>query len=112
MLRSKPESNEQLTEYFEQKMRDLIEAKQLSQSETSSLWADNDALKTRLEHVVLEKNALESILEKSNEELHTTSENYRSQLDAMTEHLAAQNEKITQQCDEIQILRHKLNQKK
>lgn len=51
-------------------------------------------------------------MEKSNEELHTTTENYKSQLDAMTEHLAAQNEKITQQCDEIQVLKHYLSVKK
>lgn len=112
LLRSRPESNEQLTEYYESQIHELIEAKQLAQSETGSLWADNDALQTRLERLVLEKNALESILEKSSEELCTTSENYRTQLDAMTEHLAAQNEKITKQCDEIQVLRHKLSTKK
>lgn len=112
VLRAKPESNEQLTEYYEQKMRNLIEAKQIAQSETGSLLADNEAMKTRMERLIREKTALESILENSNEELHTTSDNYRIQLDAMTEHLAAQNEKITQQCDEIQVLRHRLLQKK
>lgn len=48
----------------------------------------------------------------SHEELKTTNENYQNQLDALTEHLAAQNEKITEQCDDIQILRHKLTAKK
>ncbi|XP_065168701.1 protein phosphatase 1 regulatory subunit 21 [Atheta coriaria] len=112
LLRSRPEANEQLTEYYETQIAELIESKAAYKSEFCSLQADNDTLKTRLEHLLLEKNALESILEKSNEELHTTTENYKSQLDAMTEHLAAQNEKITQQCDEIQVLKHYLSVKK
>lgn len=112
VLRSKPASNEQLKEYYESQIRTILETKQTSVAETNVLWAENEALNTRLEHITLEKNALERILDKSNEELHTTHENYKSQLDAMTEHMAAQNEKITKQCDEIQIMHHRLSSKK
>lgn len=112
LLSSKPNSDEQLAEYYESKFCELLELKQVAQSETSALWIENEALCKRLEKLVLEKNALESILEKSNEELHTTSENYKIQLDAMTEHLAAQNEAITKLSDEIEILKHKLSTKK
>lgn len=84
----------------------------MAQSETSTLWIENDGMNYRLEKLILEKNALEKILEKSNEELHTTSENYKMQLDAMTEHVASQNETITKLSDEIEILKHKLSIKK
>lgn len=84
----------------------------MAHSETNTLWIENEGMCKRLEKLILEKNALESILEKSNEELHTTSENYKMQLDAMTEHVAAQNETITKLSDEIEILKHKLSTKK
>ncbi|KAB0805029.1 hypothetical protein PPYR_01999 [Photinus pyralis] len=112
MLRAKPESNERLSEYYESQISELLEAKQAAQSETSSLWAENAALCARLEHLTLEKDRLESSILQSIEELHVTSDNYKSQLDAMTEHLASQNEKIARQCDEIQVLKHKLSTKK
>ncbi|XP_022909819.1 protein phosphatase 1 regulatory subunit 21 [Onthophagus taurus] len=112
MLRSKPTSNENLTEYYESQLTKIYDEKQTAVAETSILWAENDALSTRLEHITLEKNALERILDKSTEELHTTHQNYKSQLDAMTEHMAAQNEKITKQCDQIEMLQHKLTSKK
>ncbi|XP_017773569.1 PREDICTED: protein phosphatase 1 regulatory subunit 21 [Nicrophorus vespilloides] len=111
-LRSRPNANSELTEYYESQIRNLLELKLLCQSEANSLHADNEALIARLENAILEKNSSESILEKTNEELHTTSENYKMQFDAMTEHFAAQNEKITKQCDEIEMLKHKLNAKK
>lgn len=101
-----------MTEFYESQITDLLEAKQLAQSETKSLWAENLSLSSRLEQLIFESKHLENCLSKSNEELVTTSENYKGQLDAMTEHLAAQNEKITKQCDEIQLLRHKLTVKK
>ncbi|CAG9764691.1 unnamed protein product [Ceutorhynchus assimilis] len=112
LLRSKPTSNEKLTEYYETQLRDMLEAKTLALSETKSIFAENQALKSRLDAVIFDFSELQKKLEKSYEELLTTNQNYRSQLDAMTEHLAAQNEKITGQCDEIQILRHKLSAKK
>lgn len=112
MLHAKPESDEQLAEYYETKFCNLIEQKQIAQAEASTLWAENEAISNRLEHILLEKNALERILDTSNEELHTTSENYKQQLDAMTEHVATQNERITKLSDEIEILKHKLSLKK
>ncbi|RZB89845.1 KLRAQ and/or TTKRSYEDQ domain containing protein [Asbolus verrucosus] len=112
VLRSKPESNEQLTEYYESQLREILEAKQLAQSETKTLLGENVALYSQLENLILVNKELENTLEKSNEELLTTIENYKSQLDAMTEHLAAQNDKITKQCDEIQALKHKIATKK
>lgn len=108
MLRQKPVSNEDLTNYYESQIRTILETQQTSTAKSNILLAENEALNTRLEHLMLEKNALDRILDKSNEELHTTHQNYKSQLDAMTEHMAAQNEKITKQCDEIEILNHKL----
>lgn len=62
----------------------------------------------RLENLTITNLEIQQKLDKSQEELASTNTNYQSQLDAMTEHLAAQNEKITQQCDEIQLLKHRL----
>ncbi|ENN72779.1 hypothetical protein HUJ04_013396 [Dendroctonus ponderosae] len=112
ILRSKPTSNEKLTEYYESQLREMLEIKTLSLAESKSLSAENQALKARLEHAISEQSELQKNLDTSHEELLTTNQNYRSQLDAMTEHLAAQNEKITQQSDEIEILKHKLATKK
>ncbi|XP_045472721.1 protein phosphatase 1 regulatory subunit 21 [Harmonia axyridis] len=112
LLRSKPTSNEQLTIYYESQLREMLETKQLCLSETKTLWAENTALCQRLENLQLEYKETESQLEVRKEELNTTNHNYKVQLDAMTEHLAAQNDKITQQSDEIEMLRHKLLSKK
>lgn len=109
---SKPESHRELREYYEAQIGKILEEKQQSQSECSSSWAETKALTTRLAQLTVDKNKIESSLEKCNEELHLTNQNYKAQLDAMTEHFAAQNEKITRQCDEIQVLRHKLSLKK
>ncbi|KAI4468249.1 smooth muscle myosin heavy chain-related [Holotrichia oblita] len=108
VLRQKPVSNEELTQYYESQLRTILETQQTAVAKSDILSAENDALNTRLEHIMLEKNALDRILDKSNEELHTTHQNYKSQFDAMTEHMAAQNEKITKQCDDIEMLNHKL----
>ncbi|KAK9737372.1 Brain and reproductive organ-expressed protein (BRE) [Popillia japonica] len=107
VLRQKPVSNEELTKYYESQLRAILETQQMAVAKSDILSAENDALNTRLDHLMLEKNALDRILDKSNEELHTTHQNYKSQFDAMTEHMAAQNEKITQQCDDIEMLNHK-----
>ncbi|KAJ3649148.1 hypothetical protein Zmor_020905 [Zophobas morio] len=112
VLRSKPQSNEQLTEYYESQLREILETKQAAVAETKTLWGENVALYSQLDHLLVVNKDLENSLEKSNEELLTTIENYKSQLDAMTEHLAAQNDKITKQCDEIQALKHKIASKK
>ncbi|GJQ66046.1 hypothetical protein Trydic_g4134 [Trypoxylus dichotomus] len=108
VLRQKPVSNEGLTEYYESQLRTILDVQQAAVAKSNVLGAENEALNTRLEHLMLEKNALDRILDKSNEELHTTHQNYKSQLDALTEHMAAQNEKITKQSDEIEMLNHKL----
>lgn len=112
MHESKPKDYAELCEYYEEQLKSVLESRQHAQSEANSLWTENDALSARLEQIALEKAKLETGLEKCTEELHTTSKNYKSQLDAMTEHFAAQNEKITKQCDEIELLKHKLGQKK
>ncbi|XP_018562867.1 protein phosphatase 1 regulatory subunit 21 isoform X2 [Anoplophora glabripennis] len=111
-LRSKPDSSDKLTNYYELQLSKILEKNILLESEIKTLWADNICLKTRLEHVTSEHCKLKENIEVSYEELITTNKNYKSQLDAMTEHLAAQNEKIANQCDEIQVLRHKLSLKK
>ncbi|XP_050296194.1 protein phosphatase 1 regulatory subunit 21 isoform X2 [Anthonomus grandis grandis] len=111
-LSSKPSSDEQLNEYYESQVKDLLDSKSLAVSETKSLMAENQALKARLEDLIEEHLKLQSKLDKSIEELVTTNDNYKNQLDAMTEHLAAQNDKITQQCDEIQLLKHKISSRK
>ncbi|KAL3286318.1 hypothetical protein HHI36_000827 [Cryptolaemus montrouzieri] len=112
MLRSKPTSNEQLTEYYESQIREMLETKQKCLSETKTLWAENAAFSQRLENLLLEHKELESQLESNKEELNITTQNYKTQLDAMTEHLAAQNDKITKQSDEIEMLKHMLMSKK
>lgn len=112
VLKSKPKSDDQLTNYYESQLSQLLESNVLLQSETKTAWAENMAMKARLESVTQEYSDLKASLESSFEELKITNNNYKSQLDAMTEHLAAQNEKITKQCDEIQFLKHKLSSKK
>lgn len=112
LLRSKPTSNEQLSEYYESQIKEMLETKQMCLSETKTLWAENTALCQRLENLQFENREIESQLEIRKEELNVTNQSYKVQLDAMTEHLAAQNDKITQQSDEIEMLRHKLLSKK
>lgn len=105
-------SSKELTTYYEDQIRKALENEQLAKSEANSLRVENEALYVRLEQIVLEKNKLNTNLDKCTEELQLISQNYKTQLDAMTEHFAAQNEKITKQCDEIQTLKYKLSQKK
>lgn len=112
ILKSKPKSDDELTDYYESQLSDLLETNVLLKSQTKTTWAENLALKARLENVTLEYSDLKATLENSYEELKVTNKNYKSQLDAMTEHLAAQNEKITKQCDEIEYFKHKLLGKK
>lgn len=112
VLRSRPNTNDQLIEYYEKQITELVEAKSAALSETQSFLAENNSLNARLESHILSLSTLESVTNKTIEELTTSNDNYKAQLDALTEHLAAQNEKITKQCDEIEILKHKLTQKK
>lgn len=112
ILKSKPKSDDQLTNYYESQLSKLLETNVMLQSETRTTWSENIALKSRLENITLEHNDLKNTLNISYEELKVTHNNYKTQLDAMTEHLAAQNEKITRQCDEIQFLKHKISSKK
>ncbi|KAL1487976.1 hypothetical protein ABEB36_015356 [Hypothenemus hampei] len=115
MLRSLPTCNEELTElreYYNCQLQDMLEAKTVALAETKSVLAENQALKSRLENLIVENRESKEKFEKTYEDLITTNENYKGQLDAMTEHLATQNEKITRQCDEIQHLQHKLSLKK
>lgn len=112
ILKSKPSSNDKLTTFYETQLSQILESNALLKSETKTVWAENISLKARLENITLEHSKLKNSLESSYEELMTTNNNYKGQLDAMTEHLAAQNEKITKQCDEIQFLKHKLTSKK
>jgi len=58
-----------------------------------------------------QKVAAELSLEKLQEELHTTTTNYESQLSMMSEHLANMNEKLTVQKDEIDQLKYQLKNK-
>jgi len=44
------------------------------------------------------------------DELQTTTRSYEGQLSMMSEHLAAMNERLTQQKDEIDILKYQLEQ--
>jgi len=44
------------------------------------------------------------------DELQTTTRSYDGQLSMMSEHLAAMNERLTQQKDEIDILKYQLEQ--
>lgn len=111
LLKSKPDSNDKLTDYYESQLSKILESKVVLHSETKTIKAENEALTMRLENLTSEYSQVKSNLEKSYEELMTTNNNYRGQLDAMTEHLAAQNEKITKQCDEIQFLKHKSQRK-
>lgn len=96
-LKSKPVNDEELTHYYESQITELLNKKQTCLGETKSLWAENAALTARLENLQVEHSHLNRELEKSKEEINTVNQNYKLQLDAMTEHIAAQNDKITKQ---------------
>ncbi|CAG9860159.1 unnamed protein product [Phyllotreta striolata] len=112
LLKLKPTSEDKLTVYYESQFSQILESNSLLKSEAKTAWAENLSLTARLEDISLEHGKLKSCLENNYEELMITNKNYKDQLEAMTEHLAAQNEKITKQCDEIQFLKHKLSSKK
>lgn len=112
IIKNQPRDNKAAVDYYDTQVSTLLESKSLAESESKSLWIEIDSLSARLDDSMYEKQALESILEKTAEELRTSNTNYQSQLDAMTEHLASQNDKIAQQSDEIEILNHTLSLKK
>ncbi|KAI4468227.1 smooth muscle myosin heavy chain-related [Holotrichia oblita] len=55
VLRQKPVSNEELTQYYESQLRTILETQQTAVAKSDILSAENDALNTRLEHIMLEK---------------------------------------------------------
>lgn len=112
ILKNQPRDNKAAVDYYETQVRRLLSKTSLAESESKSLWIEINSLSARLDECMYEKHALESILEKTAEELSTSNSNYQSQLDAMTEHLASQNDKIAQQSDEIEVLKHTLSLKK
>lgn len=112
MLRSRPETDERLSEYYETKIRDMFEEQQEIRAKAESLLAENKALCERLESMSIEKAEVEEDLERGVEEFRFSSVSYKNQIDALTEHLAAQNEKITQLSDEIEELQMQLAVKK
>lgn len=111
ILKSRPKTDDEVTTYYETQLSQLFQKNVLLESETKTGWAENMALKARLENITIEFSNLKANLESSYDDLKITNNNYKTQLDAMTEHLASQNEKITRQCDEIQFLKHKLSGK-
>lgn len=113
ILKNQPRGDDKAAvDYYEAQVRKLLSKTSLAESESKSLWIEINSLGARLDECMYEKQALESILEKTAEELLTSNSNYQSQLDAMTEHLASQNDKIAQQSDEIEVLKHTLSLKK
>lgn len=91
--------------------------RQLAESESRTLVAENDALQTRLDQLIQDKiesdERIQELLNKQRslqEELQITSHNYEQQLSTMSEHLADLNDKYTEQCELIQQLMYQINQ--
>uniref|UniRef100_A0A2R5L7F5 Protein phosphatase 1 regulatory subunit 21 n=1 Tax=Ornithodoros turicata TaxID=34597 RepID=A0A2R5L7F5_9ACAR len=99
--------------HLKSRIKDLIEQGQQADSRAVYFHAECKALEQRLHSTEQARNALQTELQelkaafrKLKEESGVTTRNYEDQLSSMSEHLASMNEKLTQQKDEIDALRH------
>lgn len=108
---------ELVTKHYGRRVAELTSNLQQADSKAVHFYAECRALQKRLVLCQTDRNKMQDELSKANQcvaqlkdELQTTSRSYEGQLSMMSEHLAAMNEKLTSQKDEIDILRHQLQQ--
>ena len=103
----------QVTAYLRNRISQLIDNLHLSDSKAVAFHTECVSLQQRL--IICDKqrkHCAQEIADKNmkinelNEELATNVSNYESQLSLMSEHLANMNDKLTQQRDEIDSLKH------
>lgn len=107
----------QTSEYLQQKMTKLINTLQLTHSRAASYQQECNSIRARFLQVSKEKSDVElrltdqdHTLAAMQEEYQTSVENYEFQLRTMSEHLAELNEKLTSQCEQIDILKYQAAQ--
>ncbi|XP_077522611.1 protein phosphatase 1 regulatory subunit 21 [Amblyomma americanum] len=102
-----------IAEHFKARMKEMIRQNQLADSKAVYYYSECKALQKRLhlaeQHRVELENQLQDTqltLQQLRDEMRSTARSYEDQLSTMSEHLASMNEKLTQQKDEIDALRH------
>ncbi|XP_068084840.1 protein phosphatase 1 regulatory subunit 21 [Anabrus simplex] len=108
----------EVKKYFTERINDLVGSRQEAEAKSAALTAECQVLQKRLELSLESKQLCECCLQETQdalarlqEELHTTTHNYETQLSIMSEHLANMNDKLTVQCDEIDQLKYQLTNK-
>lgn len=106
-----------VTKHYSRRVTELTSNLQLADSKAVHFYAECRALQKRLVLCQREKDKMQSELTQANQciaqlkdELQTTTRSYEGQLSMMSEHLAAMNERLTSQKDEIDLLRYQLQQ--
>ncbi|XP_075556476.1 protein phosphatase 1 regulatory subunit 21-like isoform X3 [Dermacentor variabilis] len=104
---------EVIVEHFKARIKEMIWQNQLADSKAVYYYSECQALQKRLhlaeQHKVELENQLQDTqltLQQLRDEMRSTVRSYEDQLSTMSEHLASMNEKLTQQKDEIDALRH------
>lgn len=102
-----------IAEHFKARMKEMIRQCQLADSKAVHFYSECKALQKRLhlaeQHKVELENQLQDtqlLLQQLRDEMRSTARSYEDQLSTMSEHLASMNERLTQQKDEIDALRH------
>lgn len=104
--------------HFKARIREMIRLNQLADSKAVFFHAECKALQHRLHLGEMSKAELTTQLQETQlalqqlrDEMSSMAKSYEDQLSTMSEHLASMNEKLTQQKDEIDALRHSSNSK-
>uniref|UniRef100_A0A131XD81 Protein phosphatase 1 regulatory subunit 21 n=1 Tax=Hyalomma excavatum TaxID=257692 RepID=A0A131XD81_9ACAR len=102
-----------IVEHFKARIKEMIRQNQLADSKALYYYSECKALQKRLHLAEQRKAELENqlqdtqlALQQLRDEMRSTARSYEDQLSTMSEHLASMNEKLTQQKDEIDALRH------
>ncbi|XP_049266724.1 protein phosphatase 1 regulatory subunit 21 isoform X2 [Rhipicephalus sanguineus] len=102
-----------IMDHFKARIKEMIRQNQLADSKAVYYYSECKALQKRLHlaeqhQLELEKQLQDKqlALQQLKDEMRSTAHSYEDQLSTMSEHLASMNEKLTQQKDEIDALRH------
>lgn len=100
-------------DHFKARIKEMIRQNQLADSKAVYYYSECKALQKRLHLAEQQQLELERQLQDKQlamqqlrDEMRSTAHSYEDQLSTMSEHLASMNEKLTQQKDEIDALRH------
>ncbi|KAH8027897.1 hypothetical protein HPB51_011127 [Rhipicephalus microplus] len=102
-----------IVDHFKARIKEMIRQNQLADSKAVYYYSECKALQKRLhlaeeQQLELERQLQDKqlALQQLRDEMRSTAHSYEDQLSTMSEHLASMNEKLTQQKDEIDALRH------